>query len=495
MNVYPAYLLGYTGNGSNAVVLDDGLDTKHHDLKANYDPTISINLDNGNEDDPRGPFRIMKPDEAHGTQCAGLIAAVGNNEICSHGIAYHAKIGVVRMLSGKVNDIIEARSLSHNVEKVAMYCASWGPTDDGFTMDKPRENTEMAMKYASIHGRNNHGTLLLFASGNGGAVGDHCGADGFVSSPHVIAIAALDHQGARTMYSESCSGTRVAVPVGSPQVTPENPADLLPTTTENNKCVLSFMGTSAAAPLAAGCFALALEARPEISKRDFENLLPWSARIPTPSDEGWIVNAAGILYNSHAGYGLLDCTQLVQLAKQWHPVGPLCIARSSHGSDMGKKWAHHQDTYPKDKDFHSLDSQEEVLQFQKKQKALRKGRPKAIVVRKKKMATIVIPIHKPTYPVGGTEQCTPDVVEKVIATFQWSHICRGTMSITLKSPSQTRVLLLGPRSADYYSGEGSINITSVAFWGEDVYGDWTIEVSQMIVLLTIGKWSNVFHRS
>ena len=29
----------------------------------------------------------------HGTRCAGIVAAVANNSICSIGIAYNAKVG------------------------------------------------------------------------------------------------------------------------------------------------------------------------------------------------------------------------------------------------------------------------------------------------------------------------------------------------------------------------------------------------------------------
>jgi subtilisin family serine protease len=36
---------------------------------------------------------------AHGTAMAGLVAAVANNSACSVGIAYEARIGMVRIMS------------------------------------------------------------------------------------------------------------------------------------------------------------------------------------------------------------------------------------------------------------------------------------------------------------------------------------------------------------------------------------------------------------
>jgi proprotein convertase subtilisin/kexin type 5 len=41
------------------------------------------------------------------------------------------------MLDGSVNDAVEARALSLNPEHIAIYSASWGPEDDGKTVDGP----------------------------------------------------------------------------------------------------------------------------------------------------------------------------------------------------------------------------------------------------------------------------------------------------------------------------------------------------------------------
>lgn len=45
----------------------------------------------------------------------------------------------VRMLDGDVTDVVEARSLSLNPQHVDIYSASWGPDDDGRTVDGPGE--------------------------------------------------------------------------------------------------------------------------------------------------------------------------------------------------------------------------------------------------------------------------------------------------------------------------------------------------------------------
>lgn len=36
----------------------------------------------------------------HGTRCAGEVAAIAGNDVCGVGVAFHSKIGGVRMLDG-----------------------------------------------------------------------------------------------------------------------------------------------------------------------------------------------------------------------------------------------------------------------------------------------------------------------------------------------------------------------------------------------------------
>lgn len=52
----------------------------------------------------------------------------------------------IRMLDQPfMTDIIEASSISHMPQIIDIYSASWGPTDDGKTVDGPRELTLQAM--------------------------------------------------------------------------------------------------------------------------------------------------------------------------------------------------------------------------------------------------------------------------------------------------------------------------------------------------------------
>ncbi|XP_069818550.1 proprotein convertase subtilisin/kexin type 4 isoform X2 [Dendropsophus ebraccatus] len=135
LNVLSAWGHGFTGHGVVVTILDDGIEKDHPDLEENYDPLASYDFNN-DDSDPQ-PRYNPSDENRHGTRCAGEVAAAVNNDICGAGIAYNARIGGVRMLDGLITDVIEARSLSFNSQYIQIYSASWGPEDDGKTLDGP----------------------------------------------------------------------------------------------------------------------------------------------------------------------------------------------------------------------------------------------------------------------------------------------------------------------------------------------------------------------
>ena len=44
-----------------------------------------------------------------------------------------------------MTDLIEANSMGHKPDEIHIYSASWGPTDDGKTVDGPRNATMRAI--------------------------------------------------------------------------------------------------------------------------------------------------------------------------------------------------------------------------------------------------------------------------------------------------------------------------------------------------------------
>ena len=87
LNVDAVHKQGIKGQGVNVLVLDDGVEINHEDLKDNVNPSMTWNFQNNNTDPT--PTAI---DDAHGTNVAGIIAAVQNG-IGVMGIAPRVTLG------------------------------------------------------------------------------------------------------------------------------------------------------------------------------------------------------------------------------------------------------------------------------------------------------------------------------------------------------------------------------------------------------------------
>lgn len=89
-----------------------------------------------------------------------------------------------------------------------------------------------------------------------------------------------------------------------------------------NKCYDGHGGTSAAAPLGAGIFALALSVRPELTWRDMQYIVMMTAVPVEDKNANWQETAIGRQFSHTFGYGKVDSYGLVQMAKEWELVKP-----------------------------------------------------------------------------------------------------------------------------------------------------------------------------
>ncbi|CAF1234863.1 unnamed protein product [Adineta steineri] len=288
LHVLPAWAAGYTGKGIKVTILDDGLEWNNSDIMANYDPKASYDL-NDNDEDP-SPRYDLTNENKHGTRCAGEIAMIANNSICGVGIAYNAKIGGIRMLDGHVTDRIEAEAISFNHKYIDIYSASWGPNDDGRTVEGPGTLAAAAFIKGITEGRNGKGVIYVWASGNGGRRQDNCNCDGYTGSIYTISISSASEHQQSPWYAERCPSTMATTySSGAYQDQKVTTTDLY------DSCTDDHTGTSASAPLAAGIFALVLEANPQLTWRDMQHLIAWTSEYaPLANNHGWTTNGAGI---------------------------------------------------------------------------------------------------------------------------------------------------------------------------------------------------------
>ncbi|XP_069733875.1 proprotein convertase subtilisin/kexin type 4 [Phaenicophaeus curvirostris] len=325
LNILTAWSKGYSGLGVVLTVLDDGIEKDHPDLSANYDPLASYDF---NSDDPDPQPRYTKGlENRHGTRCAGQVAAAANNRICGAGVAYNAKVGGVRMLDGPLTDMLEAQSLSLRPQHIHIYSASWGPEDNGKTVDGPGVLAMEAFYRGVTNGRGGLGSIFIWASGNGGINYDNCNCDGYANSIYTLAVGSVLADGQRPWYSESCS----AILTTTYSSRTRNEAEMV-TTDLHHGCTDKHTGTSASAPLAAGMVALALEANPALTWRDLQHLVIRTSKPAHLQAEDWAVNGVGRKVSHHYGYGLLDAGLLVEMAKAWTGTQPQqnCSVKALH---------------------------------------------------------------------------------------------------------------------------------------------------------------------
>ena len=269
---------------------------------------------------------------------------------------------------------------------------------------------------------------------------DDCNADGYVNSIYTISIGSVNNYGVSTYYCEQCSSTMAVTYCSGPHKYGErnNRADVI-TTYLHHQCTNHFVGTSSAAPLAAGIFALVLQANPKLTWRDMQHLVVETADLTSPLDPSWRSNGAGHHYNAKFGFGVLNALKMVERALNWQTVAeqrvchfPVKIRNKDIPSDgtlkLKIKTDGCQTCLPKDK--------------------IANGRCKHAITK----------------------------LEHVVVTVTLKYRNRGDLSIELFSPNGTKSKLLHRRhNDDSKNGLKDWSFMTVYNWGEDPKGVWVLK--------------------
>lgn len=427
LNVEAAWAQGFTGKNVTTAIMDDGVDYMHPDLRDNYNAKASYDF-SGND-----PFPYPRYTDdwfnSHGTRCAGEVSAKRDNGVCGVGVAYDSKVAGIRMLDQPyMTDLIEANSMGHEPNLIDIYSASWGPTDDGKTVDGPRNATMRAIVRGVNEGRHGLGNIYVWASGDGGE-DDDCNCDGYAASMWTVSINSAINNGENAHYDESCSSTLASTFSNGAK----DPHTGVATTDLYGKCTKTHSGTSAAAPEAAGVFALALEANPTLTWRDIQHLTVLTSKRNSLYDSKnrfhWKMNGVGLEFNHLFGYGVLDAGAMVALAKIWKTVPPRyhCEAGS----------------YLKTSEFRTNNS---------------------------------LKIFIDTDSCAGTVT-EVNYVEHVQAVITLNATRRGDVKLFMVSPSGTRSMILSrrPNDDDRHDGFTKWPFMTTHTWGENPRGRWSLE--------------------
>jgi len=421
----------YDGTGVNIGIVDDGLEVGHEDLAPNARTDIDIDINYG-DDDPTPD----KTGDNHGTSVAGVAAARGNNGVGVTGAAYKAGLVGIRIISLAATDAQEAQAMQHqstaalDSDRVHISSNSWGDADFGTSIGRPGPLMIAARKDCTTNGRGGLGTVFVWAGGNGRQNSDDSNYDGYNTSPYVIAVAASSYTGAQSFYSENGCDLLVNAPsddtdqIGITTTDRTGSAGYNSVALGNNNYTDTFGGTSSATPLVSGCIALMLQANPNLTWRDVRHLFVETSTKNSPADASWFDNAAGKHYSHKFGFGRVDATAAVTAAATWTNVPALSYPLTASESPS---------VNIPDNDTNGVS-------------------------------------RSLTFSTPNTYKC-----ETVQLSVNVTHPRRGDLRFRLVSPSGT-VSTIQRRVNDTHANL-SITFCSVANWGENANGDWTLIVS------------------
>lgn len=314
-------------------VLDTGIRSDHPDLVGNllpgYDMVDDLDIANdGNrrDSDPRdpgdwitlqetttpgGPFEGCSVDENgnpvasdsswHGTEVAGLVSALTDNNRGMASVARNAKVLPVRVLGkcgGFDSDIIAGMRWAAGL---AVPGLPTNPNPAWVVNLSLGGGTGCSSLYVdAVNDLTNAGVVIVASAGNGsgGAVSEPAACDG------VIAVAGVRHIGTKVGFSDlgpevtlsapggNCVNTGLADPCLYPILTTTNTGTQAPVTDANGGSTYSdgllrpTLGTSFSAPLVAGTVALMLAVEPDLTPAQVRSILRSTARrFPTSGAE------------------------------------------------------------------------------------------------------------------------------------------------------------------------------------------------------------------
>jgi subtilisin family serine protease len=252
------------GEGVSIAVIDNGFNVKHGDLT--FGPLSGwyrSTPDHVDADFIPGLTGMGGGD--HGTACAGMVAAIENNDFGGCGVAFGATLNVIACLDDQVGaQSTLARAIAYaagyratpdpNARSVDIISCSLGPNTAQWTI---QEVLSDAITYAATQGRAGKGCAIFWACTNGNFP---ISSDQVASHPDVMAVgrATRDDKDDGSGFGEQLEflapGVDVWIPTG-------------------NDAYAATTGTSFAAPCAAGVAALALAKRPGMTARTLRQLM------------------------------------------------------------------------------------------------------------------------------------------------------------------------------------------------------------------------------
>ena len=237
------------GAGVLVAVLDSGVDTSHPDLSAVAGYDYSDNDDDSNP--PAG--------DTHGTLVAGTVAAVGNNALGGAGVAWAADIYGIRMIRAGSLEAVRDAFIEAVDAGAAVINNSWGYDTDGCSGLPLYGALRTAFDYAETEGRGGLGSVVVFSAGNWGCDESD---NQMLAYPPIVGVSAVNSRDRLESYSVYGDVIDIAGQAGG-IITPTIPGE--GNYRGDNTYSGGFSGTSSAAPIVSGVFALMFAANEHLT--------------------------------------------------------------------------------------------------------------------------------------------------------------------------------------------------------------------------------------
>jgi predicted outer membrane repeat protein len=311
-----------TGNPNIIIaILDNGVDVNHPDLINNLVPGYDF-YDDDPIPEPHGSSSLE-----HGTACAGLAAARGNNSIGVTGVAWNCKIMPICIASWGIFGLIPEADVATAFRWAAANGADVISNSWGYLSIIVWSAIVDVTEPGGI-GREGKGCIVLAAAGNGARSPIICPA----AYPEVIAVGATDHNDRRFSYSQYDSdeyGFELDLMAPSGSAGLSNPLVPLWTTCITGLGPIPYYdytfymsGTSGATPIAAGVAALILSVDPDLTNLEVLRFLTRSAVD---------LNEPGLDY--YYGYGRVDARAALEMTL--NPPSPFWFVDDNAPDDPG----------------------------------------------------------------------------------------------------------------------------------------------------------------
>ena len=384
VNVESVWKQGIAGNGIHIRINDEGVDASHPEFAGKFDINASCS-----------DYLPAYEGASHGTACASIAAALGNNNECAVGIAPGATLSSCTYLGTTRQDVtflihaldqVDVSSNSYGVQGCSAINATSTSTRrdlqgecpfqtsssnppcsvcdfaseplsdacttaiieycyDPFIYERDAACQQYLDLFTTCYFRRLSNDMQAALS-----LGITQGRNG-KGIVYVFASGNSNIDGSNGDFTPTCN-SRYTISVGAVgkdglhamYSTPgacllvSGPGGDFDTETNwytaqvGNQCGESGVGTSFATPVVSGVVALMLEKNPDLTWRDVQGIFANTSQTVDASDDSWVTNAAGYSHSYKYGFGLVDAAAAVEAASTWVNFGPEQMTTATSGN-------------------------------------------------------------------------------------------------------------------------------------------------------------------